>query len=60
LQAAIREYQEMLISTVKKGIVQLENKFNLKYDASQTKKMSQLRDLPPVRAAVDFFSAASL
>ena len=47
----------MLISTVKKGIVQLESKFNLKYDASQTKKMSQLRDLPPVCAAVVFITA---
>lgn len=52
IQAAIRDYQETLISTVKIGIVQLEQKFNQKYEASHACKMSTMRDVPLVSGSI--------
>jgi dynein heavy chain 1 len=52
IKTAIRDYQEQLIATVKKGINTLEAKFNQKYDLSMTRKMSTLRDIPPVSGAI--------
>ena len=52
IQAAIREYQQPLIETVKNGINQLHDKFKTQYERSEAYKMSLLRDVPPVSGAI--------
>ena len=52
IQAAIREYQQPLIETVKKGINALHEKFKTQYVRSEAYKMSLLKDLPPVSGAI--------
>ena len=52
IQSAIREYQELLIATVKKDIQLLQTKFMSTYSKSQDSNMSLVRDLPPVSGSI--------
>ncbi len=52
IQNAIREYQDQLIHTVKNDIELLQTKFKNKYQKSEARRMSKIRDLPPVSGAI--------
>jgi len=52
IQAAIREYQQPLIETVKEGINKLHEMFKTHYVRSEACKMSTLLDVPPVSGAI--------
>ena len=52
IQAAIREYQEQLIETVKKDIQLLHNKFQQEYRKSEARRMSANRDIPSISGQI--------
>lgn len=49
---AISEYQSQLIDSVKEDIRLLQDKFKLSYQQSESYRMSQIRDHPPVAGAI--------
>ncbi|KAJ1517337.1 hypothetical protein HMI55_000021, partial [Coelomomyces lativittatus] len=52
IRAAIQEYQDQLIETVKKDIKSLQDKFRLGYPASEAYRISIVRDIPPISGAI--------
>mmetsp|Transcript_1490 Transcript_1490/g.2131 ORF Transcript_1490/g.2131 Transcript_1490/m.2131 type:complete len:4632 (-) Transcript_1490:106-14001(-) len=52
IQSAIREYQQPLMNTVKKGISTLHEKYKQRYKRSEANQMSTLKDLPPVSGEI--------
>ena len=52
IRGAIQQHQTDLIQTVKEDINALQQKFKRHYSASETERMSGLRDLPPMSAKI--------
>ena len=52
IRGAIQQHQTDLIQTVKDDINALQQKFKRHYSASETERMSGLRDLPPMSAKI--------
>jgi len=52
IEAAIREYQEQLMMTVKKDIQALQNKFASQSSKLESHRMAKVRDFPPVSATI--------
>jgi dynein heavy chain 1 len=56
IRGAIQEYQNQLIENVKEDIKKLHEKFKLHFSNSEAAHMSQILDLPPVSAAIQWAS----
>ena len=52
IRGAIQQHQTDLIQTVKEDINALQQKFKRHYSASESERMSGLRDLPPMSAKI--------
>lgn len=52
IESAIRQDRDVLLATVKNDLQRLEDKFRMRYETSETRKMSELRDVPPVSGAI--------
>jgi dynein heavy chain 1 len=52
IKGAIQQFQMRLIDTVKNDVSELQGKFRKQYVNSEAKRMSVVRDLPPISGAI--------